>query len=108
MTLIGKLPVRLFRFNESSSGAGFLLTISVNSSPEMKQKLRILLEYLSAFVLIILLLLAIASVVVIKFYGDDLKLYAMEVINNRLDSTIDVEEIDVKVFQKFPLCFTPA
>lgn len=68
----------------------------------MKQKLRILLEYLSAFALIILLLLAIASLVVIKFYGDDLKIYAMEVINNRLDSTIDVEEIDVKVFQKFP------
>lgn len=68
----------------------------------MKQKLRILLEYLSAFVLIVLLLLAIVSVVVVKFYGDDLKLYVMEVINDRLDSKIDVEEIDVKVFQKFP------
>jgi len=68
----------------------------------MKKKLRILLEYLSAFVLIILLLLAIASVVVVKFYGDDLKLYVMEVINDRLDSKIDVEQIDVKVFQKFP------
>jgi hypothetical protein len=68
----------------------------------MKQKLRILFEYLSAFVLIILLLLAIASVVVVKFYGDDLKLYVMEVVNDRLDSKIDVEQIDVKVFQKFP------
>ena len=68
----------------------------------MKQKLRILLEYLSAFVLIILLLLTIASVVVVKFYGEDLKLYAMEVVNMRLDSKVDVEEIDVKVFQKFP------
>ena len=68
----------------------------------MKQKLRILLEYLSAFVLIILLMLAIASVVVVKFYGDDLKLYVMEVVNERLDSKIDVEQIDVKVFQKFP------
>lgn len=68
----------------------------------MKQKLRILLEYLSAFALIILLLLAIASVVVVKFYGEDLKVFAMEVINDRIESTIDVEEIDVKVFQKFP------
>lgn len=68
----------------------------------MKQKLRIFLEYLSAFALIILLLLAIASVVVVKFYGEDLKVFAMEVINDRIDSTIDVEEIDVKVFQKFP------
>lgn len=68
----------------------------------MKRKLRILLEYLSAFVLIFLLLLAIVSVVVVKFYGDDLKLYAMEVVNDRLDSKVDVEEIDVRVFQKFP------
>jgi len=68
----------------------------------MKQKLRILLEYLSAFVLIILLLLAIASVVVVKFYGEDLKVYVMEAINDHLDTKIDVQEIDVKVFQKFP------
>ena len=68
----------------------------------MKQKLRILLEYLSAFVLITLLLLAIASVVVVKFYGEDLKLYAMEVVNDHLDTKMNVQEIDVKVFQKFP------
>jgi uncharacterized protein involved in outer membrane biogenesis len=68
----------------------------------MKQKLRILLEYLSAFVLIILLLLAIAGVVVVKFYGEDLKRYAMQVVNDHLDTKIDVQEIDVKVFQKFP------
>ena len=68
----------------------------------MKLKLRILLEYLSAFVLIILLLLAIASVVVVKFYGEDLKLYAMEVVNDHLDTKIDIQEIEVKVFQKFP------
>jgi hypothetical protein len=68
----------------------------------MKRKLRILLEYLSAFVLIVLLLLAIASVVVVKFYGDDLKQYVMTLINENLDSSIDVKEIDVKVFQKFP------
>lgn len=68
----------------------------------MKQRLKILLEYLTAFVVIILLLLTIASVVVVKFYGDDLKSYVMEQINNRLDSKVDVEEITVKVFQKFP------
>ncbi len=68
----------------------------------MKQKLRILLEYLSAFVLITLLLLAIASVVVVKYYGEDLKLYAMEVVNDHLDTKMNVQEIDVKVFQKFP------
>ncbi|MCD4709676.1 MAG: AsmA-like C-terminal region-containing protein [Bacteroidales bacterium] len=68
----------------------------------MKQRLRIILEYLSAFVLIIMLLLTIASVVVVKFYGDDLKAYVMEQINHRLDSKVDVEEITVKVFQKFP------
>jgi len=68
----------------------------------MKKRLKIILEYLSAFVLIILLLLTIASVVVVKFYGDDLKAFVMEQINNGLDSSVDVEEITVKVFHKFP------
>ncbi len=68
----------------------------------MKQRVRIIIEYLSAFVLIIMLLLTIASVVVVKFYGDDLKAYVMEQINHQLDSKVDVEEITVKVFPKFP------
>jgi AsmA-like C-terminal region len=68
----------------------------------MKHKVRAILEYLSAFVLIILLLFSIAGVVVVKFYGDNLKTYVMEEINERLDSSVDVEEITVKVFQKFP------
>jgi hypothetical protein len=68
----------------------------------MKKKLRILLEYLAAFMLITLLLLAITSVVVVKFYGDNLKVFVMEQINERLDSKVDVEEITVRVFHKFP------
>jgi hypothetical protein len=68
----------------------------------MKKRFRIILEYLSAFVLIVMLLLAIAGVVVVKFYGDDLKTFVMDQINHRLDSKVDVDEIAVKVFQKFP------
>lgn len=68
----------------------------------MKKRLRILFEYLSATVLIILLLIAITSVVAVKFYGDDLKSFVMDQINHRLDSKVDVDEITVKVFQKFP------
>jgi len=68
----------------------------------MKKRVRIILEYLSAFVLIVLLLLVIAGVVVVKFYGEDLKTFVMEQINHRLDSKVDVDEITVKVFQKFP------
>ena len=68
----------------------------------MKQILRTILEYLAAFVLIMLLLLSIAGVIVVKFYGADLKAYVMEEINNHLDSKVDVEEITVKVFRKFP------
>ncbi|MEA3462064.1 MAG: AsmA-like C-terminal region-containing protein [Bacteroidota bacterium] len=68
----------------------------------MKKRLRIILEYLSAFMLIVLLLLAITSVVMVKFYGNDLKAFVMEQINDRLDSKVDVDEITVKVFHKFP------
>ncbi len=68
----------------------------------MKGKTRIIFEYLSAFVVISLLLLAIGGVVVVKFYGDELKDFVVEQVNMRLDSTIDVEEVSVKVFHKFP------
>jgi len=68
----------------------------------MRKRILIILEYVSASVLIILLLLTISSVVAVKFYGDDLKVFVMEQINHRLDSKVDVGEITVKVFQKFP------
>jgi hypothetical protein len=68
----------------------------------MKGKTRIIFEYLSAFVVISLLLLAIGGVVVVKFYGDELKDFVVEQVNMRLDSTIDVEEVSVRVFHKFP------
>lgn len=68
----------------------------------MKRTSRIVLEYLSAFVLITLLLLAITGVVVVKFYGEDLQSYVMELVNDRLDSKVNVEEASVKVFHKFP------
>jgi len=68
----------------------------------MKKRLRILFEYLSATLLIILLLTAITVVVVVKYYGEDLKSFVMEQINHRLDSKVDVDEITVNIFQKFP------
>ena len=68
----------------------------------MKRQVKIIIEYISAFVLITLLLLAITGVVVVKFYGDDLQAYVMDQVNNRLDSKVDVEEVSVKVFYKFP------
>ena len=68
----------------------------------MKRQARIILEYVSAFVLITLLLLTIAGVVVVKFYGDGLQAYVMGQVNSRLDSQVNVGEASVKVFHKFP------
>lgn len=68
----------------------------------MKRQVRIIFEYLVAFMGIVLLLLAIGGVVVVKFYGDELQDKVMEQVNDRLDSKIDVEEVSVKVFHKFP------
>ncbi|MFH0759355.1 MAG: AsmA-like C-terminal region-containing protein [Bacteroidota bacterium] len=68
----------------------------------MRQKIRIILEYMAAFMVITLLMLSIAGVVVVKFHGDDLKAFVMEQVNDRLDSKVDVEEVSVKVFHKFP------
>ena len=68
----------------------------------MQQRIRVILEYIVAFVVIILLMLSIVGVVVVKFHGDDLKAYVMEQVNYRLDTKVDVEEVSVKVFHKFP------
>jgi hypothetical protein len=68
----------------------------------MKRRARIIVEYLAAFTGIVALLLAIGGVVLVKFYGEELQDFVMEQVNERLDSTIDVEEVSVKVFHKFP------
>ena len=68
----------------------------------MRLRIRAILEYLSAFLLIALLLLAITGVVVVKFYGDQLQTFVMEQVNERLDSKVDVGDVSVKVFHKFP------
>jgi hypothetical protein len=68
----------------------------------MRLRLRLILEYLSAFLLIALLLMAIIGVVVVKFYGDQLQTFVMEQVNQRLDSKVDVGDVSVKVFHKFP------
>lgn len=68
----------------------------------MKQSLRTILEYLAAFVVIILLLLTITGVVVVKFYGEELEESVMEHLNQQLDTKAQVDDISVKVFHKFP------
>ncbi len=68
----------------------------------MKSQLRIILEYFVAFVLIILLLITITGVVVVKFYGEELQEHVMEMVNQRFDTKMEVEEASVRVFHKFP------
>jgi hypothetical protein len=53
-------------------------------------------------VLITLLLFSITSVVVVKFYGEDLQSQVIREINDRLDTKFQVDEVAVRVFRKFP------
>jgi len=64
--------------------------------------IRIIFEYVLAFVVITLLLFSITSVIVVKFYGEDLKSYVIREINTRLDTRVHVDEMAVRVFRKFP------
>lgn len=68
----------------------------------MRQRIRVILEYLSAFTLIALLLMAIFGVVVVKFYGDQLQEFVMDQVNRRLESKVDIGDASVRVFHKFP------
>lgn len=68
----------------------------------MKRALRRILEYLAAITLIILLLLSIAGVVAVKFYGEDLKAYSIEQINQRIDTRVEMDSLELSVFRNFP------
>jgi len=68
----------------------------------MQKRLRVIAEYAAGFVVILLLVTAIAGVVVVKFHGEELKAYFMEELNENLDTRVDVEEVSVKVFHAFP------
>ena len=68
----------------------------------MARLARIVGEYLLAFLLIASLLLAIAGVVVVKFYGDDLQEYVIQEVNDRVDTKVYLDEAQVKVFRRFP------
>jgi hypothetical protein len=68
----------------------------------MKKRGRIILEFATASALIALLLAAILGVVMVKFHGDDLKSFVLQQINERLDTKVDVDEITVSMFRKFP------
>ncbi len=68
----------------------------------MPQRARQILEYLTAFGVILLLLLAITSVVIVKFKGDKLQAFALEEINRRVDTRVDVERASIRLFHPFP------
>ncbi len=68
----------------------------------MKKRIGVILEYTLAFVVICLLLLSIAGVVVVKFHGEELQEFVLEQLNDRVDTKVDVEDVSVKVFHKFP------
>lgn len=66
------------------------------------KRIRIFFEYLAAFIIIFLLLFAIASTVIIKYYGNEVKEYTMELINEQVDTKIYVKEVGISIFRKFP------
>jgi hypothetical protein len=66
------------------------------------QKIRIFFEYLAASLIIFLLLSVIASVVVAKFYGNEIKEHATELINENIDTQFSIDEIGISILKNFP------
>ncbi len=66
------------------------------------RKIRIFVEYMAAFLIIFVLLSVITSVVIVKFYGDDVQEYTLELINEQLDTKISVGEVGINVLRRFP------
>ncbi|HDR68423.1 MAG TPA: hypothetical protein ENN61_05165, partial [Bacteroidaceae bacterium] len=66
------------------------------------RRIRIIIEYLFAFLLVSILILAIFSTVAVKFYGDELQSKVIRVINSKIDTKLYAEQINISIFRKFP------
>lgn len=66
------------------------------------KRIRQFFEYLAAFLIILFLLIMIAGTVIIKFYSEDLRDQTVHLLNEQLDTRIDVGEIGISVFRSFP------
>ncbi|HKK63451.1 MAG TPA: hypothetical protein VJ951_12875, partial [Bacteroidales bacterium] len=66
------------------------------------KRIKNIAEYIIALIIIILLVIMIISAIVIKFHGDDLEKYTMDLINEKLNTAFEVDEIGVSIFRKFP------
>ena len=61
------------------------------------------IKYLVVFIAFLLLLLFGASIVITKFYSDQLKELALIKLNEHLETPIYVNEISVSAFSQFPM-----
>lgn len=68
----------------------------------MVKRIRIFIEYLAASIVILTLLLAIVSIIIVKFYGDEVQKYTMEIINHQLDTKLSADEIGISILKNFP------
>ncbi len=66
------------------------------------KNIRKIIEYLTILLVIFLLLSLIASVVVAKFYGNELKEHAKELINDNINNEFSVDKIGIHVLRNFP------
>ena len=61
-----------------------------------------ILKYISAGVLLLIILIAAVSVIIVKLYGEDIKRYFVDEINNHVESEIVVTDINFSVLRRFP------
>ncbi len=66
------------------------------------RRIRIILEYFAATLIILFLLSVITSVVIVKFYSDDIKVFANDLLNKQLNTNIHAGEIGISLLKKFP------
>lgn len=66
------------------------------------KRIRSFFGYLAAFAIIIILLSAISSIVILKFFGNDLTEYSLKLLNEQLDTEVSFDEIGLNPFKNFP------
>lgn len=61
------------------------------------------LKYFLYSILFLISFILIGSFVIVRFYGDDIKAFVVQEINKNLLTKVDVEQVDFKILETFPL-----
>src|SRR5688572_1150318 len=77
----------------------------VEATPSKKKKSRLkrIIKWFLISVFSVIFLLVATAFIIVYFFEDDVKKYAVEQINKEINTKIEVKDIKLSFFKKFPM-----